>query len=384
MKRILHVASSLDPTRGGPSESLRMFCCAHVRAGNQVEVITADDPAADFVHIPGVEVHAFGPDRMERLNYRYTPQLVPWLRANVQRFDSVIANGLWQYQTVAVRKAVYGRRPYAVFSHGMLDPYFRDRYPLKHLKKLAYWVLHEAKNLNCANAVLFTSEEEKRVAAEGFPFRNFRRIVIPYGTMGPLEGDAEEMRQEFAAAFPAIQGHPYLLYLSRIHPKKGCDLLIEAFARMAPPEMHLVMAGHDEANWRPELEAIAERLGVTGRIHWTGSIRGKIKWGAFYGAEAFILPSHQENFGIAVADALAAGVIPLISNKINIAPEIASDNACLMEPDTLGGTMKLIERFSAMSLDERAAMRTRSLDCYRRRYALTNSAQEVYKALGIA
>jgi glycosyltransferase involved in cell wall biosynthesis len=379
--RILHVIRTINPTSGGPSDSVRMFCAAHIRAGNQVEVATTDDPAADLGSIPGVELHALGP---AKLTYSYTPHLEPWLRNNVQRFDGVIVNGIWQYHTRAVRNAVYGRRPYVVFSHGMLDPYFRTRYPLKHLKKLAYWLLFEARNLNRANAVLFTSEEEKRIAGEGFPFRDFRRVVIPYGTMGPPEGDAEAMKREFLEAFPAIQRHPYLLYLSRIHPKKGCELLIEAFARTAPPEMQLVMAGPDEVNWRPELEALAGRLSISRRIHWTGTIRGRIKWGALYGAEAFILPSHQENFGIAVADALAAGVIPLISDKVNIASEIASDSACLMESDTLDGTIRLIERFNAMTPEERAVMQAQGIECYQRRYALTHSAQEVYKALGIA
>jgi glycosyltransferase involved in cell wall biosynthesis len=381
MMHILHVTRTLNPVFGGPPDSVRMFCAAHIRAGNHVEVATTDDPAADFSHIPGADVHAFGPSKA---SYHYTPQLEKWIRDNVQRFDGVIVNGIWQYHTVAARKAVYRRRPFVVFAHGMLDPYFRTRYPLKHLKKLTYWMLFEAKNLNRANAVLFTSEEEMRVAANGFPFCGFRRVLIPYGTMGPPEGDAERMKQEFLEAFPAVQRHPFLLYLSRIHPKKGCDLLIEAFARASPPEMHLVMAGPDEVNWRPELEALAGRLGVSGRIHWPGTIRGRIKWGAFYIADAFILPSHQENFGIAVADALAAGVIPLISDKVNIAPEIASDNACLMESDTLDGTVRLIERFAAMTSNERVAMRARGIECYQRRYALTNSAQEVYKALGIA
>lgn len=379
--RILHVCRTLNPVFGGPPDSVRMFSAAHIRAGNQVEVVTTDDPAADFSRIPGAEVHAFGPTKA---NYHYTPKMEPWIRENVHRFDGVIVNGIWQYHAVAARKAVYGKRPYVVFSHGMLDPYFRARYPLKHLKKLAYWLMYEAKNLNRSNAVLFTSEEEKNVAGEGFPFRNFRRVVVPYGTMGPMEGDREEQKREFLASLPELNGHPYLLYLSRIHPKKGCDLLIEAFARVAPGEMHLVLAGHDEVNWRPELDALAERLGVLDRIHWTGSIRGSLKWGAFYGAEAFILPSHQENFGIAVADALAAGVIPLISDKVNIAPDIASDNACIMETDTLEGTVRMIERFNAMSGAERDAMRVRGVACYQTRYALTNSAQAVYKALGIA
>jgi glycosyltransferase involved in cell wall biosynthesis len=132
------------------------------------------------------------------------------------------------------------------------------------------------------------------------------------------------------------------------------------------------------------LEALAQKYGAAERIHWTGPLRGNLKWGAFYGAEAFILPSHQENFGIAVADALAAGVIPLISDKINIAPEIAGDDACIMETDTLEGTVRLIERFNAMSPAEREAMKQRGVECYQRRYALTNSAHAVYKALGIA
>ena len=160
--------------------------------------------------------------------------------------------------------------------------------------------------------------------------------------------------------------------------------MIEAFARVATEDTHLVMAGPDETNWRAELEQLAQRLGVSERIHWTGNVRGDVKWGAFYGAKAFILPSHQENFGIAVADALACGVVPLISDKVNIAPDVAADGAGMMESDTLEGTIRLIERFQALTPAERDAMRANGLDCYQRRYALRTAAQEVYKALGLA
>ena len=379
--RILHVIRSLNPSHGGPTESAHMFAAAHQRAGNQVEVATLDAPAEGFTNIPGAQVHPLGPGRG---TYGYQPRLLQWLKENRQRFDGVIVNGVWQYHGLAARMAMAGRVPYVVFSHGMLDPYFNRRYPLKHLKKLAYWSLIEHKNLNLAQAVCFTSEEEKRIAAQGFPFRNFRGVVIPYGTMGPPDGDPTAMREAFLSAFPALRNRRYLLYLSRIHPKKGCDLLIEAFARAAPKDLHLVMAGPDGANWCPELQALALRLGIADRVHWTGILRGDIKWGAFYGADAFILPSHQENFCIAVADALACGVLPLISDKVNIAPDVASDGACLIEPDTLDGTARLIERFNAMPEAARDTMRAAGLDCYQRRYALRNAAPAVYKALGLA
>jgi glycosyltransferase involved in cell wall biosynthesis len=383
--RLLHVVHTLNPDRGGPSESVRMFVRAHQRAGNEVEVATldgtADGPAGDaYQGLVNCTVHPCGPGQT---NYGFSPRLDAWLKANYPRFDGVIVNGVWQYHGVAARRALAGRKRYVVFAHGMLDPYFKDRYPLKHLKKLVYWTMHEHRNLNRAEAVCFTSEEEQRVAAEGFPFRNFRRVVVPYGTMGP-EGDPEALKQAFFAQWSQLRGQEYLLYLGRIHPKKGCDLLLEAFGRAAAPELQLVMAGPDETGWSTELRAQAERLGIANRIAWTGMLQGDAKWGAFYGSQAFILPSHQENFGIAVADALACGTIPLISDKVNIARDVASDGAGLMESDDLEGTVKLIERFQALTSEQRAAMRKNALACYQRRYALRNAAQEVYRALGLA
>ena len=377
--RLLHVIRTLNPVHGGPCDSVRMFVAAHLRAGNEVEVATLDDPLASYSKIPGSEVHAFGPTKG---NYHYQPKLEQWLKANCLRFDGVIVNGIWQYHAVAARCAVAGKRPYVVFAHGMLDPYFMRRFPLKHLKKLAYWLMFERRNLALATAVCFTSEEEMRVAAEGFPFRTFRRVVVPYGTIGP-SGEPEALKQAFLSACPAIASKRYLLFLGRLHPKKGCDLLIEAFARIAPADLELVMVGPDDAGWQAELQAMAERLGIAEKVHWTGTLRGDAKWGALYGAEAFVLPSHQENFGIAVADALACGTIPLVSDKVNIARDVESDGAALVETDTLEGTIHLIERFLALSETEKASMRQNGRACYETRYALKNAAQEVYRALGL-
>jgi len=374
----------MNPDRGGPSESVRMFARAHQRAGNEVEVATldgaSDGPEGDgFRKLIACAIHPCGPGKT---NYGYSPRLDEWLKANYRRFDGVIVNGVWQYHGVAARKAIAGRKPFVVFAHGMLDPYFKNRFPLKHLKKLVYWTLQEHRNLNAAQAVCFTSEEEKRVAADGFPFCRFRRVVVPYGTMGP-SGDPEALKQAFLASWPGLRGKNYLLFLGRIHPKKGCDLLLEAFAQTAKPGLQLVMAGPDETGWSEDLKARADQLGVGERITWTGMLRGDAKWGAFYGAEAFVLPSHQENFGIAVADALACGVVPLISDKVNIAPDVAGDGAGLMEADSVEGTVRLLTAFQELNVKQLTEMRVRALACYEKRYALNGAAQEVYKALGI-
>jgi glycosyltransferase involved in cell wall biosynthesis len=358
-----------------------MFVAAHQRKGNEVEVATLDDPGADFLKVPGTEVHTFGPTKSK---YNYQPKLESWLKENCQGFDGVIVNGIWQYHALAVRRGVADRRPYIVFAHGMLDPYFMRRFPLKHLKKVLYWITVEGKNLESAEAVCFTSQEEMRVAARGFPFSNrFKRVVVPYGTIGP-NGESEDLKQAFLAVYPELACKRYLLFLGRLHPKKGCDLLLDAYAKTLPRDLDLVMAGPDEAGWKLELLAQASRLGIAERVHWTGALHGDAKWGAFYAAEAFILPSHQENFGIAVADALACGTIPLMSDKVNIARDVEADGAAIVDTDTSEGTARLIDRFLALSEAEREIMRRKARTCYEDRYALKNAAQAVYIALGLS
>jgi glycosyltransferase involved in cell wall biosynthesis len=108
-------------------------------------------------------------------------------------------------------------------------------------------------------------------------------------------------------------------------------------------------------------------------------ITGDAKWGAFYASEAFILPSHQENFGIAVAEALGCETPVLLADKVNIAEDIAHDNAGLMELDTLDGTLRLLERWIAMSPEERKAMGQRALECFQRRYDMRENAKAIIR-----
>jgi len=165
------------------------------------------------------------------------------------------------------------------------------------------------------------------------------------------------------------------LYLGRIHPKKGCDLLMEAFLRMADraPWLHLLMAGPDPTGMRAKLEARLRAAGLHHRVHWPGLLTGDAKWGSFLASEAFILPSHQENFGIAVAEALGCSRPVLISDQVNIWPEIQQDGAGLVAPDTLEGTQQLLEGWTALSVEERAAFHQRAKDCFDRRYNIVNN-----------
>jgi glycosyltransferase involved in cell wall biosynthesis len=297
----------------------------------------------------------------------------------------VIVQGLWQYSSFGVRRALRGTpTPYFVFPHGMLDPWFKRTYPLKHLKKLLYWPWAEYRVLRDAAAVLFTSEEERRLARESFwPYRG-SEVVVNYGTAAP-EIDLASAREDFFGDFPRLRGRRFLLFLGRLHEKKGCEELIQAFASIhnsssADRSIELVMAGPcaDHA-YQEHLKRLA--LGASG-VTFTGMLEGNPKWGAFSAADAFILPSHQENFGIAVVEALAAGTPVLISNKVNIWREIVADEAGYVENDDLAGTTRLIERWVAAAPDVRAAMKGKARECFVRHFEINRATDSLLKVLG--
>jgi glycosyltransferase involved in cell wall biosynthesis len=351
--------------------------------GHTVEVVTLDDPGHPYVGEYPLTVHALGPSRT---GYGYNVKLVPWLKANARGYDTVIVNGIWQYHSFAAWRALKGMGvPYYVFTHGMLDPWFKRAYPVKHLKKWLYWPWADYRVLRDARAVLFTSEEERLQARQSFWLYRAAERVVAYGTSAP-PADAANLREIFLAAHPSLRGKRLILYLSRLHEKKGCDLLLRAFARLATAknEWHLVMAGPDETGVGVRLKNLTQALGLTDRVTWPGMLRGDLKWGAFYSAEVFALPSHQENFGIAVAEALSCGLPVLISDKVNIWREIESDQAGLVEEDTQSGTDNLLRRWLAAAPESRARMRDNAKRSFTRRFTVDAMATSLLDVVSAA
>lgn len=379
MVRILHIISSANPANGGPIEGIRQRGMELVKLGHQVEVATCDDPGAPWLKDLDFATHALGPGKG---GYQFTPHLVPWLLENGPRFDAVIANGIWQFSSYATRKAMLKLgKPYFVFTHGMLDPWFKKTYPLKHIKKALYWPGGEYRVLRDAAAVLFTSEEEMLLARESFRPYQVNERVVRYGTSRP-SGNRQSQVEQFLHTFTALQHNPYLLFLSRIHPKKGVDLLIRAFADVYKDQPHqLVIAGPDQVGWAEDLKRMADELNIQDRIVWTGMLSGDLKWGAYHGCEAFVLPSHQENFGIVVAEALACGKPVLISNKVNIWREIESAGAGFVAEDTEEGTLTMLQTWLDMSSRNREEMGCDAQKCFEDNFEIAASADSLLSVI---
>ncbi len=367
--RVLNIIPSVAPESGGPVEGL-LSQLATLHGSVTFDVVSLDAPDASYVKAFPAPITALGmasdePDRRNRFqrHYGYSPRMIPWLRDNVGQYDAVIAHTLWNYAAWAAARVLPGSGvPYFVFTHGMMDPWFGRAYPIKQLVKQAFWLVNEGVLLDHARKVLFTAEDERLLARGVFMGHSrYAEAVVGYGANEP-PAEAAAGRPAFAARFPEWAGKPYLLFLSRIHPKKGCDLLIDAFAEIAAdhPDLQLVIVGPDQVGLQPVLQARAQARDVGARVHFPGPLYGDDKWNAMSGAEAFVLPSHQENFGVVIAEAMACGTPVLTTNRVNIWREVEAAGGGLIESDTPEGIVRLLKRWRILPAVQKAAMRDRA------------------------
>ena len=381
--KILQLVHTLDPSVGGVAAAVLALSRGLARRGHKLDVVVLDEPdvvaaVADRGPADNITVHALGSGLT---SYRYSRTLWPWLRQHGGDYDRVIVNGIWQYLSFAAWRRYAGSSvPYYVFPHGMLDPWFKETFPLKHLKKWLYWPWAEYRVLRDAAAVIFTAEEERFQARKSFWLYRCREKVSPLGVEAPLI--SSNAKSEFLSRYPQLQNSRNFLFLGRLHPKKGCDILLEAFARFRSNDsISLILAGPDQVGWESDLRRQVTRLNLTNRVVFTGMLEGSMKQGAFASAEAFVLPSHQENFGISVVEALAVSVPVLISNRVNIWREIEADRAGYVESDDLAGTTRLVQRWIDTAPAEREMIRQNARRCFEQRFEINRAVDSLLQIL---
>lgn len=382
--RILHAIASVNAAGGGPIEGVRQLSAVNTRYRHTVELVTLDPPDAPFLADLPYRVHAMGPGLS---GYGFSWRFLRWMRAHASDYDAVVVNGVWGFNALGTWLALRRSRavPFMVFTHGMLDPWFKHRYPLKHLKKWLYWPWALYPVLRDADAVFFTCERERQLARESFWLYDCNEVVMRYGTAG-IPDAAADYRPAFLAAHPELATTRNVLFIGRVHPKKGPDLLFKAVARLKRDGLwdentRVVMAGPADFGYAHELKALVRSLGIERLVYWTGMLRGDAKWGAFQSADVFILPSHQENFGIAVAEALSARLPVLITHPVNISPEIAVDGAGLVDDDSVPGTYRLLKKWFSLPAGERAAMADQARETFLARYTAEVAAKDMQRQI---
>ncbi|MEN3368672.1 MAG: hypothetical protein V7609_815 [Verrucomicrobiota bacterium] len=334
---VLHVIPSISQRHGGPSVALPLFARALAPYDVKVTIATTDDDGPDGrLDVPLNEVVS-GPGESDHIYFRKNTEfykiswtLARWLTRHVADYDLVHIHALFSFSSfVAARAARRAHIPYIVRPLGVLN-----EWGMKNRRRLLKrWSLKmvELPIMRGAAAIHYTAEAEQREAVKAHPeIVSFSSIIIPIPIGDAQRGDAAL----FHRRFPTAAGRRIILFLSRLDPKKGVELLLSAFAEIRGklPDALLVIAGSGEEGCTKNLQQKAHELGCDKDILWPGAVTGEEKAALFAAAALFVLPSFSENFGIAAAEALAAGIPSILSDQVAIAQDANAANAALIVP----------------------------------------------------
>lgn len=316
---------------------------AQKRAGLDVDVAATfvaseSTEQAATLQRQGIHAQAIGPARPP---LRSHPDIKPTLKPLISSADIIHVHAIWEeIQHVAARLAVAAGKPYIFRPCGMLDPWSLRQ---SRLKKKIYMAWRLKRDLNRASAIHYTAETERDLAS---PLKLRPQAIVEPNGLNLSEFADLPAPEEFRRKFPQIGDRRIVLFLSRIHHKKGLDLLIPAFAQAKPDNTVLVIAGPDDQGYGATLNQLIDQHGIREHVLVPGLLKGRDRVEAFAAAELFALPSYQENFGIVVIEALAAGCPVLISDQVNIYREIDRAGVGLIVPTKMEQVAEALQKWS--------------------------------------
>jgi glycosyltransferase involved in cell wall biosynthesis len=329
--KVLHVIPSLAKRYGGPSTALPPLVNDLRHRGLDVDIAAtdADGPSENLTvaDLPPEISNAYMFSRSYSEQWKISTTLWHWLDKHVCDYDIVHIHALWSFSTaVAARSCRKHNIPYIVRSAGMLSSY---SWLHKGWKKHIYWHLLEKKTIKHAAAFHATSQGEKRDIVRLHP--DARVFVIPNGVESTaLSLPTGKSCQTTTSSFVIEEKLPIILFLSRLHPKKGIvDRMLPAFAKMNT-KAHLLIAGGEDSHYPGHKEEIVKTihsLNIFDSVNLIDAVDGDDRWGLFDKAKLFVLPSHSENFGIVVVEAMARGCPVIVSKDVQAAPLVEQASA---------------------------------------------------------
>jgi glycosyltransferase involved in cell wall biosynthesis len=339
--KVLHVIPSVSERSGGPGQAIIPMCHALQKQGIDVTLVTTDAELAGQTGLTTRDAELNDPIRSPQSaihnsykgvptiifpaqwgnSFKYSRSLAVWLNTNVNSFDLVHIHAVFNHACIAAARACRKYSvPYIVRPLGTLDPWSMKQ---KSLKKSLFWQVAAKRMMRDAAAVHYTAKAEKEATEQS--------LGLNHGRVVPLGIDAElfvtPLNQEnFAANFPELVMQPYVLVLSRLHPKKGLDILLDAFLSLVKEpefaEWRLVLAGEGPVDFVSLLKEKVRAEGASAVVFFPGWLQGERKNGVLRYSCLLALPSYQENFGLCLMEAMACGIPVLVSPHVNLAAEI--------------------------------------------------------------
>ena len=312
-------------------------------------------------------------------NYNFSLRLFFWLRKNKFKYDKFIFHGIWQFNTVIARYLL--KNNYYVFTHGQLDPYFATEF-FKKVKKQIYWNLIEKSNLKYSKAVLLTNKNEKEL--QNKTFVNTYGLKKKIAKIGIVRTNLNKNKSKkiLTQIFPKLKNKKYLLFLGRFHKKKGCEILLKSFKKITElkNDIYLMMVGPNNS-YKSNLKIFSKTLGLDNKIIWSNTLVKNQKWAVLKNAEAMVLSSHGENFGMSIAESLSMEVPVITTNKVNIHNILTNTRSGFIANNTEKSFFLYLKKFLNLNKNEKKKMKLNASKCFQKYFNIENNLQSISKIL---
>jgi len=378
--KVLHVIPSVAKCRGGPSKAVIEMVSSLGHAGLNAEIATTNDNGPekqnvilnkliDYKGVPTRFFNRLSPPINGVREFTYSRDFAQWLDDNIQNYDLIHVHAIFSFcSSYAMYAARRTSTPYIVRPIGQLQEWSLMQ---SRAKKKLYLNIVERANLESASAIQFTSAAEE---LESSKHLNLKGQVIPLGIDACTKSKTSKI--DLAQSLGISEREPILLYLSRLHKKKGLELLMQALSQIESPKANLLVAGDGEADYKQQLISLATNLGLNKNCFFLGHVDGDKKNALLQHSDFYALTSYSENFGISVLEAMANGLTPIVSKEVALS-EIISQQELGLVCTTEASDIEAQLRFALNNMKQMKSMGVKAQQFVSTQYSWVTIAKQL-------
>ena len=379
--KILQIISTLNPRSGGPQAGIIESSNRLSSSNISVDILTSDNK--NYLKDKKIKFKIIKLNIKPR-SYNFSFKLIKWINKNKKKYDFFIIHGLWEFNSLLAR--LFIKKNYYIIPHGQLDPYFSNN-TFKRIKKQIYWNLIEKKNIINSNGILVSGENEKLMLKNTFVNTTKINIVdIGYANqIQKIKFKKINYKKIFEKKFPDLKNKKFILFIGRIHHKKGCDILLEAIKEIKDLKGYkFLIAGFSEKLSFYEkkiIQMISSHETLKNNITVSNFLTENIKVASLKFSDATILPSRGENFGVSVSESISISKIPLITSKVGIYEYIKKYKAGLVCDANKNSIYKMIYKYINLNQKQKNLYKKNSLKCFNEIFNIKNKNNKLIKLL---